>query len=436
MKARLALLIIAIGVLTACAGPSLRYKKDVLSKMDAGQFEKAEKIIEENRKKTYGSKNAVLYYLDLSTQQGARYDSRASLSSLTNAGDITEELFTRSVSAAMGTLIINDNTTPYVPPLFERSLMYFYRAADYLSLGSPREALVEANAAVFMLDKNRESKPKDLYNDDAFVQYFSSMIYEDNGKISDARIARSNAKNAYERQAYSSASMPYFSLPNDYRDKGEAVIFHYNGKVPVKVSNSIMLAWDDIWFAVEGNSDLAGTSQGLINAVYAGAFGNSITVSFPEYVDVPYDIKYSEVSADGAPAVRTQLVSDIAWQAKQNLKQDKAALFTRSVTRAVTKYILSVQARHIAEKNIGEDAGFLVGSLFSIFSNVTEKADTRSWFTLPAEIRMASLFLPPGVHDIKIRFMNGNGQTIDEYVFENVQIIKGKRTYLYNRTSK
>ena len=45
MKARLALLIIAIGVLTACAGPSLRYKKDVLSKMDSGQFEKAEKII-------------------------------------------------------------------------------------------------------------------------------------------------------------------------------------------------------------------------------------------------------------------------------------------------------------------------------------------------------------------------------------------------------
>lgn len=436
MKARFALLIIALSVLTACAGPSLRYKKDVFSKMDEGRFDKAQTLIEENKSKSYGDKNAVLYYLDLSSQQMARRDSADAISSLSAAGEITESLYAKSISASLGTLMINDNTVAYVPPLFERAMLHLNSAVNYLYDGEENSALVEANRIVFMLDRNREDHPKDLYNDDAFAQYLASMIYEDNGKVSDARISRQNAKNAYERQAGSSASMPQIDLPSDYQEKGEAVILHYNGKAPIKISKSVMLAWNDIWFAVEDNSDLASTSQGLINAVYAGAFGRSITVSFPEFQDMPYKIKYSEVSADGGTPVRTQLVSDVAWQAKADLSQSMKGIYTRTVIRAVTKYILSVQARHIAEKNWGEDMGFIVGSIMSILSNATEVADTRSWFTLPAQIRMANLFLAPGIHNIKIKFISAQGHTIDEYLFENVQIIKGKRTYLHTRTSR
>ena len=100
MKARFALLIIALSVLTACAGPSLRYKKDVFSKMDEGRFDKAQTLIEENKSKSYGDKNAVLYYLDLSSQQTARRDSAGAISSLSAAGEITESLYTKSISAS------------------------------------------------------------------------------------------------------------------------------------------------------------------------------------------------------------------------------------------------------------------------------------------------------------------------------------------------
>lgn len=436
IKARFTLLIIATVVLSACAGPSVRYKKNVLSQMDSGDFVKAAETVQANKEKAYGAKNAVLYYLDLSTQQNSAYYSTDSINSLTAAQDNIEALYAKSVTSSLGTLLLNDNTIPYVPPVFEQALIHFYQAMDYIYSYNRNGALVEANRAVFMLDKHRENNPNQIYNDDAFVQYFASMIYEDNGKISDARIARKNAELAYARQSGSEASMPQIDLPRDYKEKGEAVIFHYNGKAPIKVSQGIMLAWDELGFAVENNGELQGTSQDIINAVYAGAFGNSITVSFPEFQDVSYYIRGSMVSADGGPLYPTQLVSDISWQAKQNLKQDLKAIYSRMVTRAVTKYILSVQARHIAEKNWGEDMGTLTGILFSVLSNVTERADTRSWFTLPAEIRMASIFLPPGSHNIKMIFLDYNGRPIDEYVFENVQIIKGKRTYLYYRTSR
>ncbi len=435
-KARFTLIIIALCLLSACTGPSLRYKKNILESMNEGSFDKTASIVEKNKSKQYGNKNAVLYYLDLSTAQSSAYDNQASKQSLTSALEITDNLSVKSVSASLGTLIINDNTVPYNPPVYEQALMHFFLAMDYLYGPYPEDSLVEANRAVFLLDNNREKQTKDLYNDDAFVQYFSSMIFEDNGKLSDARIARINAENAYKKQSESRAQMPQVYLPENYQNLGEAVIFHYNGKAPVKISKSLMLAWDDIWFAVDDNSDLNGVGNDVIDAVYAGAYGKSVTISMPEYKDVDYHIKSSAVSADGGPLKNTTLVSDISFAAKQTLKQNMSAIYMRTATRAVTKYILSVQAKHIAQKNGGDTMGTVVGSLFSILSNISEKADTRSWFTLPAEIRMANLFLTPGVHDIKLVLFNADGQAIDEYVFENVKISKGKRTYLYHRTSK
>ena len=435
-KARFTLIIIALCLLSACTGPSLRYKKSVIDSMNEGSFDKTAAIVEKNKSKQYGNKNAVLYYLDLSTAQSSAYDNENSSKSLTSALEITEDLSVKSVSASLGTLIINDNTLPYNPPVYEQALMHFFLAMDYLYGRYPEDSLVEANRVVFLLDNNRETQNKDLYNDDAFVQYFASMIFEDNGKMSDARIARTNAENAYKKQSESRAQMPQINLPSNYRDLGEAVILHYNGKAPVKISKSFMVAWDNVRFAVDNNNDLKGTGQDVIDAVYAGAYGKSVTISMPEYKDVEYHIKSSAVCADGGSLEKTTLVSDISWAAKQTLKQNMSAIYMRMATRAVTKYILSVQAKHIAEKNGGDTMGTVVGSLFSILSNVSEKADTRSWFTLPAEIRMANLFLTPGVHDIKLLLFNADGQAIDEYVFENVKISKGKRTYLYHRTSK
>ncbi|MDR1683846.1 MAG: hypothetical protein LBR90_00085, partial [Elusimicrobiota bacterium] len=353
------------------------------------------------------------------------------------AQDKIERESAESVIKTLGTLFINDNTQPYRAPDFEQALTYFFRSVDYLSLKQPQEAAVEARKAVFYLDNLRNHK-KDGYRDDPFVQYFASMLFEDEGNLSSARIARANANNAYEEyKGWYHAAPPAFALPPDINEKGEAVILHFNGKAPFIISNQVMLAWNSVWFAVEGNSDLQGVDRDIINAVYAGAFGNSITVSFPALQPNPYKVAYSKISAPGQQDAQTQLVADIASTAAQTLKEELAADTIRMITRAVTKYILSAQARNAAQNATGDkNIGALVGMLFSAASNVTEVADTRSWATLPAEIRMASLFLPPGRHDIKITFYNAQNQAIDEYVFEKVQINKGARTYLYRRTAR
>lgn len=437
IKARLAIIITALSVLCACAGPSVRYKKDISSMMDNGNYEGVEVKIKEGKNKHYGEHNALLYYLDLSTPQTALYDNTASNQSLAAAQDVIEDLQVKSITQGLGTLIINDNTQPYRAPVFEQALTYFYRAMDYLYLSDHQSAVVEARKAVFFLDNVREKKEKG-FNDDPFVQYFASMLFEDSSSLSSARIARANAKNAYEKdKAWSNAKAPDFPLPSNWRDMGEVVVFHYNGKVPYRISNSIIFAWNDVWFAVNGNGDLNGVGDDVISAVYAGAFGRSITISFPALQDNPYIITASSVSVPDGEPIKTQLVSDIAQNAKASLKEQLAGDYTRTIIRAVTKYILSVQAKHAATKIANDETvGEVVGAIFSVFSNITEKADTRSWFTLPAEIRMADMFLEPGSYDITMKFYDNRNQTIDEHVFEKVQIIKGQRIYLYYRTSK
>ena len=434
MKARLALLL-ACTLLGACAGPSLRYKKEVNGLFERGAFENAAAKIESNRSRMYGERDATLFYLDFGTALNAAQMNLESSRVFGAAQDAIDDLFTRSIAAGLGTLIINDYTQPYRPRLFEQALTYFLRGLDFLALGEQNSAVVEARRAVSFLDYARGNQGG--LNDDAFVQYFASMLFEDRGQTSSARIARANARNAYEKnKGIGAAGEPDFPLPPNHRDLGEVIIFHMNGKVPFKISKSIMFAWNDVWFTVQGNSDLVGVEQDIMNGVLAGAFGRSISVSFPSLEQGPFIISSSAAFA-GGQEVKTQLVSDIAAAARQTLDEELLVDTARMITRAVTKYILSVQARRAAKKISGDDAvGQLVGVLFSAASAVTERADTRSWFTLPAEIRMASIFLAPGRHDIKLVFYDNAGRAVDEKVFNNVQINRGARTYLYHRTAR
>ena len=69
---------------------------------------------------------------------------------------------------------------------------------NFLQQNDLQGALVEARKAVFYLAQLRGTKTNG-YNDDAFVQYFSSLVFESGAQRDDARISRQNALNAYQK---------------------------------------------------------------------------------------------------------------------------------------------------------------------------------------------------------------------------------------------
>ena len=430
-------ILILTSLLCACAGPSLRYKKDISNLMANQKFENATARIEKNKKSQYGEKNAVLYQLDLALSQQAAYDTENSISNYLIAQDLNENLITKSVSAGAGSLIFNDNTLPYQMPMYEQALTYFFTALNYLAQENLSDAAVEMRKAVFFLDRYRESTKK-TYNDEPFVQYFASMIFEEIGQLSSARIARTNALNAYEHlKGYFDAQAPSSALPDNYRDLGELVFIHFSGKSPVKISNQMSLSWDRLGFILNNNNSLQGTDKQVIDAAFSGLFGKTIAISYPSYVDNPYFGQTSAIVLQDGRHINTYNVDDISSAAKLTLQEESASLIAKTATRAATKFILSKQVHDITNKNTDKKGlVLLVDIATTILNTATEQADTRTWSLLPAQIKMARVFLAPGEYDIDFYNYDARGIPLDTYRFEKVKLKKGQRTYIWRYSSK
>ena len=435
MKARICLLGLAL-VCSACAAPSLRYKTEINRLSAAGKFREADERVTAKKNKLYKKKDAVLFYLDRAALLHDAQDPAASDEMLASAQAYIDELYAKSVSASAGRLLINDLTTPYYAANYERALTYYYRAQNFLQRGDVSSAAVEARRAVFFLDHLRADKRKG-YNDDPFVQYFASLVFESVGQLSDARIARQNAFNAYRRLGGKlGVSAPEFSVPKNAGELGEVIIFHYNGLLPLKKTQTVQVAWSEAAAMASSPQETTDSvSPEVQNALAAGLFGSAVKLSYPVLVPQPFRVASSFVEAGGQRYV-TQKVADFAGAAKIDLDEKLPGIWFRTATRAVAKQVAAAQARQAARSAANDDTvGDLAGMFVSALGAALEKADTRQWFTLPAEVRMTRLFLTPKTQDIKLLFRDGYGNIIGEHVFENVPVERGGRIYLHHRTA-
>ncbi|MDD6152364.1 MAG: hypothetical protein PUC11_00220 [Elusimicrobia bacterium] len=433
-KARICLLGLVL-FCSACAAPSLRYKKEVNSLIAAGKFNEAEQRVVSKKNKLYSRKDATLFYLDRAILLHDAGDASQS-DQLFAAGQANiDELYAKSVSASLGRFLINDLTTPYYAPAYEQALTYYYRALNFLQTGDVSSAAVEARRAVFFLDHLRAEKKKG-YNDDPFVQYFASLVFESVGQLSDARIARTNAFNAYARLgAALRVSSPDFPVPANAARLGEIIVIHSNGLMPLKKSDTLQVAWDRAVLLASTAQEGENVSPEVQNAVYAGLAGNAVTLSFPSFERQPYRVAISALEA-GGQTFYTQKVADFAAAARLDLEEKMPGILFRTATRAVVKEAAAVQARHAAAQAAKDDTvGELAGMFVSALGAAVEKADTRQWFTLPAEVRMARAFVPPGEQNIRLLLRDGYGNIVGERVFENVRVQRGGRVFLHVRTA-
>jgi hypothetical protein len=71
-----------------------------------------------------------------------------------------------------------------------------------------------------------------------------------------------------------------------------------------------------------------------------------------------------------------------------------------------------------------------VAGLLVIFASVAAvRADTRSWFTLPGEIHLARISLPPGSYRGRIEFYGSGGGLLQSSELQ-IALGKGEKRYL------
>ncbi|HBZ02098.1 MAG TPA: hypothetical protein DEO84_12340, partial [candidate division Zixibacteria bacterium] len=197
-------------ILSGCGAVATRTKfyMPVTDTLVAGNFTQA---AAEFNKAKFDKKDRFLYFVDSGAlyHYASEYDSsNIRLSSAENAAD---ELFTRSISRAATSILLNDNVLEYSGEDYEILYTNLLKALNYLALNKFDDAFVEIRRADLKLSllgqKYRDAsdelqrgeasdttgtkldyKPGEVrFNNDALARYLGLHMYAAEGKWDDAR---------------------------------------------------------------------------------------------------------------------------------------------------------------------------------------------------------------------------------------------------------
>ena len=399
------------------------------------QYGAALKIIE---KQALSKSDHVLYLLNKGMVLRMQHDFTGSNRALEAAKEEMERLYAASISENALSFIVNDATVSYAGDDYEQVLVHLYMALNYLQLNQPSEARVEALQIDAKLREIGENIPGSKFTEDALSRYLTGMIYEDRGEWSDAMIAYRKAYEAYKQYQNSfgmavPTMLKYdllrlaqreglldelaryqkeFNLParlpgkGETTEKGELIFVLSNGLAPIKREKAVTLP---------------DPSSGVL-----------VRFALPYYESRFNNVVSARIVVSGMRA-STELVDDIDAIARKSLDARMAAITARSLARTVAKVSAgkALQKKALDRRNENDAAVALLGSLaLQVAAVVTERADTRSWLTLPANIQLARLPLPPGSYTVKVELLGKDGQLISSSEYREVLVSKSRKTYL------
>jgi uncharacterized protein len=436
------------GALTGCATYSESFgviERDISSR----QYDAALGDIEkQSRSKT----DRVLYFLNKGMVLRMKRDFSGSNQALEAAKSEMERLYAVSVSENALSFVVNDATVSYAGDDYEQVLVHLYMALNYLELGQPKEARVEALQVDIKLREIGEKIPENKFTEDALSRYLTGLIYEEQGEWSDAMIAYRKAYESYKKyQVNFGLSMPdmlkhdllrlaqrqgltdelaqyqkEFGIPPPQEDntvseqEGELVFVLNNGLAPIKREKVVSAIAPPPSVVVDAAKHKQVTPAPPV-VVY---------IALPYYESRPIRVLSARVSVSGKQS-STQIMENVDAIARASLDSRMAAITARSVARAVAKGVIQESVDRAGNNNDNETAAALLSSfIVRVAAVATERADTRSWLTLPANVQLARLSMPPGSYTVTVDLLGAGGQVIATQEYPGIVISNKRKTYL------
>ncbi len=380
---RLALLLLVS--LTACAGRATLQRS--VADLYAGHTEAADATLARYGERV-GSNDCPLYLLDAAVVKQLRGDYAASNRLLAEADRRVEAAVTKSVSRETLSFLVNDQTRPYVGLPFERPLIPYYKALNYLLLGQPDEAAVEARRLDLRLQAvGRYLKGRELAREVGYLRHFAGIVYEAAGEENDAMVSYRLALARYREGGGPPADLVAAALRLSRRlgllDEAAALAARHPGIAP----------------APEGAELVVVVHTGRIphriteSLLVPGGRGFPVRLSLPALTDGSSGPKRITVHTPGGTTAIAPALN-LAAAARADLMAARGRDMARLVARAVAKEVAARKAR----RDGGEVAGLLVRAV----NIATEVADTRSWEALPATLYLARLPLSPGSATVEV----------------------------------
>lgn len=412
----------------------------------SNQFDKAYMAIDQN-KLLLRKRNRLLYLFEKGKMAHLlkQYDSS---NLFFNEADLfIEDARTSAGDIALGTLL-NPMMETYKGEDFEKFMVHYYKALNYLGLGQSNEALVEARRISLRsyAQQDKTGNKDNRYSDDAFSLMLQGIIYEQSGDVNNAFISYRNAvdlflknennwygvhlpeqlKQDVLRTAAANGFMDevqrYSTLLNTTLQPaagaagGELVLFWENGLAPIKQEQNFFftLAKDRL-----GNFTFT-DATGSVNVPFI-LTGNikqedvkaedirTLRVAFPKYLEQPVFYTQGTISVNNTQYSfeKAENINDLAFA---TLKERFLKEMTKTLSRLAIKKLAEAAARPKKDdKNKNEKEA--LAAAIQVFNFMSEKADTRNWQSLPHTILYTRIPLQPGANELKINFTGQDQQT-------------------------
>jgi len=438
----LAFLCISAILLVVGCGSHSRHLAAVRSSLLSGNIEHALAEFED----TDGDPNDLLYLLEKGYMLHLAGRWTESNDAFEAAEQRADELYSKSLTRQAAALLTSDLALPYRGLPYEIQLVQYYRALNYLQLDLRDDALVEARKANYLLDQliaksEEEDEDQAAIRQNAFMHYFTGLLYESVGDVNDAIVSFRDAYQAYGTHAeeYGSGApswvdADYFaaarhlglgqelgtleSRDSSVRERarmGDAdnlVIFFESGFVPFREEA-------DITLPILDDSDTADPWQRAM--LYSDAYGPEVysyhygaveidhvlRFAFPYLVDAPRAFGYCELILPDGTTIRGEPALDLGAVAHAEFQDQIPGMLLKTLARAFAKET----ARKTAKKE-NEVLGWVVNAI----NLASERADTRGWVLLPRRIDVIKTHLPEGTHEVTARFRDYAGVIMNEWV--------------------
>lgn len=471
----LLLFLFLLAWMPACSSTGNHYAR-IDDAFHSGHPDEGVAILEESRA-AYGKRSEALYLMDkgMVLQLAGRYVE--STEALTKAEDLTEDLYSRRIVSEVGAFLTTDNALPYEGEDFEKVLLNLMMALNYVQLGLWDDALVEARKVDHKLNVLVQRNKRTMaYSKDTFARYLTGVLYEATGDLSNAFVAYRLAYDAFQQSQKEYGTMVPDLLRRDllrlsealgltqeldeYRQAfpgiqwrseamepglGELVFITLAGHAPVKrdVFVDVPIGVDalKVVLATKGLYRGDPDSRRPVESVLYGLTGRVVRLAVPQFVPHRSAIAFTEataVSGDTRQAARSVLMEDITAIAMRDLEDRLLRTTTKAVARAAWKYAAAEAVgmgvrQAFANKEAGTVAGKVAAAIARIFAIASEEADKRSWATLPDQIHVGRVRLPPGTYTVEFRHMGGYGTVLERQTVQGVTVAEGQKRFLSTR---
>ncbi len=416
------------------------------------------------------SKDRLLFLMEAGMIFHTKGDYATSNKVFKEAEDISENIKT-SVTKSGLSFILSDNESNYTGEDFERVMIKYFIAINYLMLGDLETAKIYFRRLDFELKEmkflaadyrqNNAARVLDAYVsenlnrfNDARVQYKNlEQLLQNNQNLagdrfvlaqkeSDSKDLAKYASGARTIQAFSRSMERQTYSPQSRLS--EVIIIHEAGKSAIKESRGRLL--DDQYFALALRSaiEIAIRTEGA-GASVSGVLATLSTAENP----IPIYKERESANAtlrhyyiNGVDLGTGELLNNYSDTAMQNFNENYRTLITKNVSSLALKIIAATIASEAAAKAIESQLNqkqqndlvsalirLAAGAVAGLATAQTISPDLRCWRTIPANFQVKRIFLEPGEYTFSVNAPNAISTAP-----KTLKVEEGKPLFLSFRT--